>query len=349
MNLIKIYKPFKKQQNEQDGNHLNCFVWDSKDVQEIREQYRIVGKIIGSTQESKFHTRILFGTIPLLLNPLEVLLGMEKGWFLLIEDELILCPTQSDLQKFNDKREQDLNNQIKDIIETKRQKDEQFKKKKIEEEEQQTNQSITTTDEGETNQKEKENVNKQKQGKVKKQKKEHVIDETNGSSTSIITNQPTIMTEEKKQKQFQQYLEGTTTVTIYSSIQEASDEGMIKRPGRINRLVGVEEFKKMIKEDDPTGMLWNQYLVFRDLWERGYHLTMGLKFGGTFLAYPGDPILHHSDFIVVVKDFKESFKSNDILFMTRLAINVKKTILLSSFNPNTNSLSYHSISWQGVT
>lgn len=31
-----------------------------------------------------------------------------------------------------------------------------------------------------------------------------------------------------------------------------------------------------------------RYRIFQDLWERGYYLTAGSKFGGDFLVYPGE-------------------------------------------------------------
>lgn len=31
-----------------------------------------------------------------------------------------------------------------------------------------------------------------------------------------------------------------------------------------------------------------RYSVFKDLWHKGYYLTAGIKFGGDFLAYPGE-------------------------------------------------------------
>lgn len=31
-----------------------------------------------------------------------------------------------------------------------------------------------------------------------------------------------------------------------------------------------------------------RYKTFKDLWEKGYYLTNGEKFGGDFLAYPGN-------------------------------------------------------------
>lgn len=30
-----------------------------------------------------------------------------------------------------------------------------------------------------------------------------------------------------------------------------------------------------------------RYQIFKDLWEKGYYVTCGQKFGGDFLVYPG--------------------------------------------------------------
>jgi tRNA-splicing endonuclease subunit Sen34 len=40
--------------------------------------------------------------------------------------------------------------------------------------------------------------------------------------------------------------------------------------------------------------------VFADLHSKGYFITVGNKFGGDFLAYPGDPNLYHSHYVVRV-------------------------------------------------
>lgn len=40
--------------------------------------------------------------------------------------------------------------------------------------------------------------------------------------------------------------------------------------------------------------------VFTDLHDLGYVLTDGVKFGGDFLAYPGDPMLYHAQFVIRV-------------------------------------------------
>jgi len=41
-----------------------------------------------------------------------------------------------------------------------------------------------------------------------------------------------------------------------------------------------------------------RYRVFADLHARGYTMTSGAKFGGDYLAYPGDPLLYHAQYTV---------------------------------------------------
>ena len=40
--------------------------------------------------------------------------------------------------------------------------------------------------------------------------------------------------------------------------------------------------------------------VFKDLHEKGFTMTSAAKFGGDYLAYPGDPMLFHAYFTVRV-------------------------------------------------
>ncbi|GMH39373.1 hypothetical protein BSKO_07271 [Bryopsis sp. KO-2023] len=46
----------------------------------------------------------------------------------------------------------------------------------------------------------------------------------------------------------------------------------------------------------------NRFAVFSDLHEKGFFLTGGAKFGGDWLAYPGDPLVYHAQFVVRLTD-----------------------------------------------
>jgi tRNA splicing endonuclease len=70
--------------------------------------------------------------------------------------------------------------------------------------------------------------------------------------------------------------------------------------------------------------------VFADLHEKGYFLTSGSKFGGDFLAYPGDPNLYHAQFVVRVLRLEQAL--NPVLFkgLARGVHAARKHLLLAS-------------------
>ncbi|WPK25718.1 hypothetical protein PUMCH_003045 [Australozyma saopauloensis] len=90
---------------------------------------------------------------------------------------------------------------------------------------------------------------------------------------------------------------------------------------------------------------------FRD---RDYYLMPGLRFGGDFVAYPGDPLKFHSHLILKVLEQKESFDLLQLVTSGRLATAVKKAWVLvgeSSTQRNKQnqkpSLHCFSIEWAG--
>ena len=86
--------------------------------------------------------------------------------------------------------------------------------------------------------------------------------------------------------------------------------------------------------------------VFKDLWEKGYYLTGGTKFGCDFLAYPGDPYKFHSHFVVVCVEEHQPLTPHFLISKGRLGTNVKKTVLLCSLNSH-GVINYQSLNWNG--
>jgi hypothetical protein len=70
--------------------------------------------------------------------------------------------------------------------------------------------------------------------------------------------------------------------------------------------------------------------VYADLHSRGYYLTSGSKFGGDYLAYPGDPNLYHAQFVVRVLPLGQVL--NPVLFkgLARGVHAARKHLLLAS-------------------
>lgn len=72
--------------------------------------------------------------------------------------------------------------------------------------------------------------------------------------------------------------------------------------------------------------------VFEDLWRRGYWLTDGLKFGGDYMAYIGDPLLLHASFIVVCwSDNSRPLPIAQLAATQRLARNCVKSLVVASW------------------
>ncbi|XP_013916208.1 PREDICTED: tRNA-splicing endonuclease subunit Sen34 [Thamnophis sirtalis] len=90
-----------------------------------------------------------------------------------------------------------------------------------------------------------------------------------------------------------------------------------------------------------------RYLIFRDLWERGYYVTTGSKFGGDFLVYPGDPMRFHAHYIALCFSKDTPISLYDIISAGRLGTNVKKTVLLCSVEQE-GTVAYTSLQWSGM-
>lgn len=104
--------------------------------------------------------------------------------------------------------------------------------------------------------------------------------------------------------------------------------------------------------------------VFRDLWEKGYHMGGGLKFGGDFLVYPGipngtaplqlssrlsgDPLRYHSHFTVtVIESLEKAIIPMEVVAHGRLGTATKKTHVFCTWDEATNTVSHVSIQWAG--
>ncbi|XP_077170961.1 tRNA-splicing endonuclease subunit Sen34 isoform X2 [Paroedura picta] len=90
-----------------------------------------------------------------------------------------------------------------------------------------------------------------------------------------------------------------------------------------------------------------RFQVFQNLWERGYYITSGSKFGGDFLVYPGDPMRFHAHFIALCVPRDTPLSLCDIISVGRLGTSVKKTVLLCSVDQD-GTVAYTSLQWSGM-
>ncbi|KAF9533477.1 hypothetical protein CPB83DRAFT_845326 [Crepidotus variabilis] len=88
--------------------------------------------------------------------------------------------------------------------------------------------------------------------------------------------------------------------------------------------------------------------VFRGLWEQGYFMGVGIKFGGEYLVYPGDPLRYHSHFTAtVIESPVATLRPMEIVAHGRLGTATKKAHLLCGWDDVKKEVSYLSIEWAG--
>lgn len=106
--------------------------------------------------------------------------------------------------------------------------------------------------------------------------------------------------------------------------------------------------------------------VFRGLWEQGYFMGSGTKFGGDYLVYPGtsnesfstkantnslhpgDPLRYHSHFVATVLDSPTSvLRPMEIVAHGRLCTATKKAHLFCGWDDEKKVVSYFSVEWAG--
>jgi len=97
---------------------------------------------------------------------------------------------------------------------------------------------------------------------------------------------------------------------------------------------------------DHSDVLRARCRVMADLHRRGYWVTPGVKFGGDFLVYPGDPHRYHSHFVAVVVEWSQSVVPLDVVSFGRLGTVVKKALVLCSVGPD-DEVQYVTAAWTG--
>jgi len=88
-----------------------------------------------------------------------------------------------------------------------------------------------------------------------------------------------------------------------------------------------------------------KYLVYRDLRDRGYVVTTGIKFGSDFAVYRKGPGIDHAPYIVQVKRPDEAISATEIVRSGRLATTVRKRFIVAIPKLAENRVVYLVFSW----
>ncbi|BGP13870.1 hypothetical protein JCM10213_002508 [Rhodosporidiobolus nylandii] len=300
-----------------------AYLWDLSDIQKLRVEHHICG-VLSGTLPQVTQQNVFLG-LPLVLLPEEVVLLVRNKLAVLVDDPAAHLPpslaqsaqyassrtsaisAQQEAQRQNDaerKREFEAKNREK--IEKKRAEKE---RKRLEREEQLRKDGIEVfvpdVPEG------KDTTGAPAAAAASSSSPLPVAGPSPSTGHPAPDTHYTILIEPTSAS-FAWYDPSSSAVT-YPTLEEAKAAGVWNYPAS-----PVQEARCM---------------VFEDLWRRGFYMGGGLRFGGDFLVYPGDPLRYHSHFtLTVLSTPQTTIMPLDLVAYGRLATAVKKAHLLASWN-----------------
>ncbi|CAB4481704.1 uncharacterized protein OCT59_001910 [Rhizophagus irregularis] len=297
-----------------------ALLWNIEEIRFLRENYRIVGSFIGCLPRYPLQNQ-LFGLPMTLLNE-EVTLLLSKGLIILVDDKKShQSPTNAQIKEFEQKSFQEENKQLQEyinFIEEKKLKIKNLKKNNT------LNHDI------------KEKINKAKKTNLNDLKEENTLLQQKKESRNLEST-PNSENKTSKVNGFAPIINiktSSTSFTWYNNNENWFDS--INTAKQNNLWIWPSTLKDIQK-----------YKIYSDLWNKGYYITSGIKFGGDYLLYPGDPLKYHSHFIATVFDINKIISPMDIITFGRLGTTVKKSYMLCSWNQQEDKAIYFCLEWSG--
>ena len=347
------------------------FVWNADDALKIRSEYRIVGSLVGSLPLRPKQNHCF--SLPLLLSQEEATLLLHKGLARICDTpKSFPAPSKEDVERFNELRRDSVVKQIE--LFQKGREEKQLELAKI-------------IEEGRRRKRKRKKVDNEEQDilatkKLKSEDNKEIdecMEEQEFTQLDIKCDEGSIATEELEDQKTcsrvedMKYYSGTPPILNHkeqetkdrlhdesdmpnTSVKSNIDCEETKAISELGTLIHIPMVMPQRLQSLPS-VDWTypqtesetlHYRIFSDLWEKGYYLTSGIKFGGDLLAYPGDPMRYHSFYIVIIIPWGKKVMPFDIISAGRLGSTVKKTALLCSVS-DTNEVVYTSVKWSGIS
>ncbi|KXN82595.1 putative tRNA-splicing endonuclease subunit sen-34 [Leucoagaricus sp. SymC.cos] len=304
-----------------------AYLWNVDDITTLRSKHNICGILTGTLPH--LSQQNVFLGIPLVLLPEEVVLLVENEMAVIVYDPTAhMQPTSEELKNWNKEQQDSFRQQITaneakaNEKENKRPLSEQALQKRKEREERKRLAVQKLAEEANT---EYIYVPSPLPEKLSKENPETTIKlpqpppyEQSIASASYTITIPAA-------SEYQWYSSDKATFTTIVSAQKA----------------GVWTYPSNLTERARCG-------VFRSLWAKGYFMGSGIKFGGDYLVYPGDPLRYHSHFVAtVIESPSQTLRPMEVVAHGRLGTATKKSHLLCKWDDEKKEVSYLSIEWAG--
>lgn len=291
-------------------SNRRAFVWDVDDIAVIRSQHRICGLLTGTLP--RLAQQNAFLGVPLVLMPQEVALLVDKGFAVLVDDALShRFPSQAEADRWADLQTADIESQLTAAEELARSRHTNAADKSMSE----------------------EAVRKRKAREAKRAAKTQQADD----SAVFAPQQP----EEDAVPAAQASVFTISLPASSTGMPWYEPEGKAYATLDAARAAGLWMYPETLQDRA-------QYGVFRDMWEQGFFMGIGIRFGADYLVYPGDPLRYHSHFAATVIEAPDApMRPMEIVAHGRLGTATKKAHLLCSWDDEKRTVSYLSIEWAG--
>ncbi|KDE06053.1 hypothetical protein MVLG_03607 [Microbotryum lychnidis-dioicae p1A1 Lamole] len=316
------------------------YIWDVRDLQTLRVNHHICGALSGTLPQ--VGQQNVFLGIPLLLLPDETVLLVRNNLAVLIDDRAAHHPpTTEQATHYDFQRQSAIQAQQKHIRQFEQEKKvkmahlfkDKIEKKRLLKSEK--NQPV------ETRANDEEVASAEIQAEIGVWQLNVPDLEPNGRSKSPVASTSSAPTREAN--------EDLSGVPYTIMIQGSSTDAPWHDPAWASYLT-LEAAKEAGVWDYPTNQLQqSRSNVFEDLWRKGHFMGGGLRFGGDFLVYPGDPLRYHSHFtLTVLSSLDQKIMPLDLISYGRLATAVKKAHLLASWDEKEDKVEYFSLEWAAM-
>ncbi|KAJ2925221.1 hypothetical protein H1R20_g11873, partial [Candolleomyces eurysporus] len=308
-----------------------AYVWDVEDVARIRSQYRLCGVLAGTLPH--LSQQNVFLGLPLVLLPEETVLLVELGAAVLIDDPSAYDkPSSAQLEKWNEEQKESIKTQIA-LIETRNAK--------------KNSENVLTEEALRKRQERAERRRALAQAQAAEQEASEASLFSGDAPTPAATSTdagPPASTAEVNNPQASSSSLISHTITVpgpSSSLDWYTPHPHSHSTIESARAAGIWDYPSNLQERAQCG-------VFRGLWEQGNYLGVGIKFGGEYLVYPGDPLRYHSHFVAtVIESPTMTLRPMEIVAHGRLGTATKKSHLLCGWDDEKKEVSYLSIAWAG--
>ncbi|KAI0373329.1 tRNA-intron endonuclease catalytic domain-like protein [Pilatotrama ljubarskyi] len=296
-----------------------AYVWDVDDIATLRAKHHVCGVLTGTLPH--LSQQNVFLGVPLVLLPEEVVLLVENQLAVLVDDPSAhLPPSAEALQRWNAERDASARRQII-AAEAERASEKAAK--------------LSTSEEA---------IRKRKEREAKRAAAARAKALAQGVSAEDLPSLSSPTPAEERPSTPGRLTAPSFNVTIPASSSEV--EWYTPEPHAFATLDSARAAGVWLYPSTPYERA--KCRVFQDLWKKGNFMGGGIKFGGDFLVYPGDPLRYHSHFVAtVIESPKAPLMPMEIVAHGRLGTATKKSHLFCEWDEEKQEVTYFSVEWAG--